>query len=96
MRWSFCSFCPFLQVGKASGQRVVFGTDGDALDPLAALGASEPPEGEEEEDEDEDEEGAAAAARKGGRRGADEGEGLYVVADRPEARFSIAAQLMKQ
>lgn len=63
-----------LQVGKASGQRVVFGEDGVALHPLAALAQEAGSGGEGTETGTEtgaEDEGGCAAGRwgRGGERG---------------------------
>ncbi len=77
-----------LQVNRASGQRVVFDAEGQALDPLEALAADPAlimgPSGSGQQEEGADQEVQV------------QGEGMHVVAERPEARFTLAAQLMKQ
>jgi hypothetical protein len=70
-----------LQVGRVSGQRVVFDGEGNAQDPLALL-ALEGLGGDGDASGEGDEEGPAA--------------GLHVTGDAPEARFKAAADAMRR
>ncbi|KAG2489867.1 hypothetical protein HYH03_011669 [Edaphochlamys debaryana] len=90
-----------IKVGMASGQRVMFDEQGNALDPLAQLAAEG--FGEPGSEEASDGEGAAAwaaaqagAGAAGVGAGSRPGDGLYVVSARPEDRFKKAAELMRQ
>ncbi|KAG2440238.1 hypothetical protein HXX76_004350 [Chlamydomonas incerta] len=72
-----------IKVGTASGNRMVFDEEGNALDPLAQLAKEGLGLGEQGE--------AAAAAEALAAR-----EGVYVRASRPEERFRVAADLMRR
>ncbi|GIL64765.1 hypothetical protein Vafri_18644 [Volvox africanus] len=72
-----------IRVGLVSGNRMVFDEKGNALDPLEQL-AAEQLGGNG--DGDGDGEGLEAAGTR---------EGVYVVSERPEERFRLAASLMR-
>ncbi|GLI59364.1 hypothetical protein VaNZ11_001229 [Volvox africanus] len=70
-----------IRVGLVSGNRMVFDEEGNALDPLEQLAAEQL--GGTGEDEGEGMETAGAR------------DGVYVVSERPEERFRLAASLMR-
>jgi hypothetical protein len=78
------------QVGRANGQRLVFDSDGNALDPLAALAAEQQVSGGSGDDQGQVHEGAG-----GGGGGVPHEPSLAVTGDAPEERFQKAAAAMK-
>ncbi|GIL77456.1 hypothetical protein Vretifemale_6898 [Volvox reticuliferus] len=70
-----------IRVGQVSGNRMVFDEEGNALDPLEQLAAEQL--------------GSTGEGEGEGLEAADTREGMYVVSERPEDRFRLAASLMR-
>ncbi|GFR52266.1 hypothetical protein Agub_g14801, partial [Astrephomene gubernaculifera] len=92
-----------IRVGLVSGNRMVFDEEGNTLDPLAQLAAEQlgrpstaAGAATSVSSEDPDAADGIIAAAAAAQAGAAGGEGVYVVSERPEERFRLAADLMRR